>query len=522
MVSFLLGWALPLQAATLRLLVVGVNAPQDRFWHPLRWAESDAKKVAASLGVGTRFDKVATTLLGAEANLAALRRGLKELQQKAMPEDVVVVYLSAHGSLAVNPYGGLEPVIVLADSQKDVLLQTGLAQNELRDALNKVRAKRKVLIIATCHSGLGKSQIPPAVMAQLKQQKGNWRPLEEASEGFMIFAAAARGETAVEDDQLGGDIYTHFFLKALEVFDRNRDGAVSALEAHDYAKEMTYQYSKGRQRPTLEAANIGDGDFPLRGKAGKPSVPVLEAYDKSWEGLRVTVNERAKGRLPLAFPLKVGENVVVVETAESGRTLTSRYLVNADKGEEIAFASLFQEPPWHVDVAIRSGYWQDDRMKKLTGGDSPSRWRVQGGYRGNYWHVGAFVDAPSAATAEPETGLNTSVKQQRFGLFGGGFYRVRPRVELGIDVLVARNQVNLEVTEQDSGFNFSEATTAYGYGFEGIGRYYLTPRLQIFAGLGHYKEKWAFEKSGSVAADEQALFLGGSLIWGGNSVRDLR
>lgn len=514
-------WGLPAQAATMHLLVVGVNAPQDKFWHPLRFAESDAKKVAASVGVGTHFDKVTTTLLGAEANLVALRQSLKKLQQKAMPEDVVVVYLSAHGSLAVNPYGGLEPVIVLSDSQKDDLLKTGLAQNELRDAIHKMRAKRKVLLIATCHSGLGKSQIPPAVMAQFKQQKGSWRPLEEASEGFMIFAAAARGETAVEDDRVGGDIYTHFFLKALEVFDRNRDGAVSALEAHDYAKEMTYQYSKGRQRPTLEAAHIGDGDFALRGKAGRPGVPVLEAYDKNWEGLRVTVNERAKGRLPLAFPLKVGENLVVVETSDHGRILTSRYRVTADAGEEVDFASLFQESPWHVDIAIRGGSWRDKRMKKLLGGDSPSRWRLQGGYRGNYWHVGAFVDAPNEATAEPTTGLNTAVKQQRLGFFGGGFYRVQPRVELGIDVLVARNQVNLEVRERDSGFTFSEAMTTYGYGVEGVARYYLTPRLQIFVGLGEYKERWTFETSGSAAADEQALFLGGSIIWGGNSVRDL-
>ncbi len=79
----------------------------------------------------------------------------------------------------------------------------------------------------------------------------------------MVFAACDWGETAREDEGLKNDIYTHFLIEGLNgSADRNIDGAVTATEAHDYARRRTYALHRGA------AAALGGDSGGGRGSGG--------------------------------------------------------------------------------------------------------------------------------------------------------------------------------------------------------------------------------------------------------------
>src|SRR5262249_46459206 len=152
-------------------------------------------------------------------------------------DDVVVVYVSTHGTLARDAHGSLERYLVTSDTHLDDVRSTGLLLSDVEAALDALPSRKKVLILATCHSGAGKSLLPPEVLRELEGTKGPFfaARLEEVSRASIVLAACDWGETAREDEGLENDIYTHFFVEALlKPADRNGDGAVTATEAHDY------------------------------------------------------------------------------------------------------------------------------------------------------------------------------------------------------------------------------------------------------------------------------------------------
>jgi cation transport regulator ChaB len=148
---------------------------------------------------------------------------------------------------------------VAYDTEFDNVANTALEFDEVLGLFNRLTSRRKVLILACCHSGMGKSELPEEIKAELSRLKSGFfvKPLETASEASVIIGVSSWGETAQEDPKLKNDIYTHFFLEGMKDYDRNRDGAVSISEAHDFAQRKTYYYTKGKQRPFTRSDILG-------------------------------------------------------------------------------------------------------------------------------------------------------------------------------------------------------------------------------------------------------------------------
>src|SRR5205814_6468465 len=135
---------------------------------------------------------------------------------------------------------------------------TALSMDKLEGGFKQLASRRRLLVLATCHSGSGKSLLPREVEAELATLKAGFYapPLEEASRAAVVLSASDWGETAREDESLENDIYTHFLIEALAQGDRNLDGAVTATEAHDWARRRTYAFTGGRQRPSAEILEV--------------------------------------------------------------------------------------------------------------------------------------------------------------------------------------------------------------------------------------------------------------------------
>ncbi len=297
-------------------LLVGINTAADESWPPLHYAASDALEFAQVLvdPNGGRFEAETLTTPATTTRASVLAAIDRLKARNTSPNDVVVVYFSGHGTLDRGLNGGYERFLVTEDTRRDAVRATGLSVDELRARFEELPSRRKALILASCHSGSGKSVLPTSLEKEFEGLKGPPpKPLDQVSKAVMTLSAAAWGEPAREDERFHHDIYTHFLLEALtQRKDRNHDGAVSAEEAHDYARTRTYYYTGGKQTPTAEATVVGIDPVVLVGDISALGMPELGSYDEDWDGAEVKVDGAKALSLPGSTAVAAGKHRVQV------------------------------------------------------------------------------------------------------------------------------------------------------------------------------------------------------------------
>lgn len=355
-------------------LVVGVDHFQDSGWRDLRFAAKDAVDLGRVLedpargGFTVRLHT--TPAEGTREGILAAIRGLAELN--TAPEDVVLLYFSTHGTLARNEQGAMRRYLVASDTRIDDVKSTGLSMDALQAELQKLPSRRKVLVLAMCHSGTGKSLLPPEVEKELEGTKAEFfpRPLEEQSRASVVLAACDWGETAREDEGLQNDIYTHFLVEALErPADRNGDGAVSATEAHDYARRRTWAFTHGQQKPAAQIEEVGADPVILAGRVDRLGQPELYGYEASLDGLSLRVDADELMPLPGGMALPAGEHRVQILKG-SGPVLDTT--MRFDVGQRIDVGDLLARgggsSPFLLGAALGyQGFFDKDASRTVAG-----------------------------------------------------------------------------------------------------------------------------------------------------------
>ena len=327
-------------------LLVGISEFDDAQWRDLRYASKDARDLGAALEDPRRgrFDRVRVLTTPEETTRASVLAALRELRREATrPDDIVVVYVSSHGTLARDPRGELKRYLVTREASFRSIPTTALPIDELKAEFDQLPSRRRLLMLATCHSGGGKSLLPRELEAELAGIKaGFWaRPLEESSRASMVFAACDWGETAREDEGLQNDIYTHFFVQGLEgEADRNVDGAVTATEAHDFARRRTFAFTQGRQRPSAEILETGADPIVLAGAVDRLGRPELFSYAARLDGFTLKVDGEERVELPGGAAVPPGKRKV--ELTKGGATLLTREL-NVAPGQRLPLEELLAE-----------------------------------------------------------------------------------------------------------------------------------------------------------------------------------
>jgi hypothetical protein len=488
------------------VIAIGVNRYADAFWPTLKWPVNDATKVIDHFGTQTQYQLHKILLTNESATLDSAVAALNEVSAKARSQDTVIVYISGHGTLAQGADGDLKQFVVLHDTRKDSLLTTGLAHTELFAWLDKVRARKKLLVFATCHSGEGKSRLPPKVEQLVKSTKGNLLPLSEVSEGVLVLAAAARGEAARENDKLQGDIYTHYLLEALSVYDRNKDGMVSALEAHDYARDRTWTFTQGRQRPTAHAKFIGDADIPLYGQKTKKGLPVLEAYDESLAGFYVRVNNQEKGRLPFAFPLTPGRSYVSLYTPDSDEPFV-RYKVKASAGQFVNLDTVMNFRPIGFGGSARQYYWSDDAWKKLSGSSQHTGGEFHFNYHFGNVYLGVLGELPVEKSNTIRNPIDSDVRLIGAMAVGGYTYAL-DHFTLGANVEMGVEKMEITLTDRSTGETLDYADNSFTYGAFLSVSYTVVSDLAVTLEAGQRWGRWQFDTIGDLDGGRAWVGLG--------------
>jgi uncharacterized caspase-like protein len=336
-------------------LLVGIQKFEDPRWRPLKFPQADAYALAGVLGEKDRGDFDEVEVLSSNASREELRAALRRLAERDRDDrDTVVLYVSSHGTLARDDRGELRRYLVTRETRVDDVASTGFSMDELKAEFEKLRSRRKVLILASCHSGGGKSLLPADLRAELQGTKAGFfvRPIEDVSRASVVLSASDWGETAREDEKLGNDIYTHFFVEALRLgADRNGDGAVTASEAHDYARRMTYEYTGGKQRPAAETSEVGVDPIVLAGKVQRRGRPELFSYSKRLDGFTIRVDGKPLTDLPGGLALDAGQHRVQLTKGGASPLLDTS--VELDAGERLDVESLIQRSAGRFQVAPR-------------------------------------------------------------------------------------------------------------------------------------------------------------------------
>jgi hypothetical protein len=356
-------------------LLVGVSRFDDPDWNGLRYPEKDAEDLAAVLRDAQRgaFDHVEVLKDG--PTRAEIRAAIARLGDAARDDrDTVLVYFSSHGTLARDVSGEMKRYLVTRDTHISEVPATALSVDELKSDFEALRSRRKVLILAACHSGGGKSLLPGDVQKELASTKGGFfvRPIEEVSRAIVVLAASDWGETAREDSKLENDIYTHFLIEALRIgYDRNGDGATTVSEAHDYARRMTYDFTGGRQRPSAETTEVGADPIVLVGQVQRRGKPELFSYAPRLDGFTVLVDGKPMAELPGGAAVDAGRHRIQI--SKGGGPALVDDAVNLGAGERLDLDAFAMRGLGTWEVAPRVGVmtFLDSKSRRDVLGPTP-------------------------------------------------------------------------------------------------------------------------------------------------------
>lgn len=282
-------------------LLIGVSQFKDRKFHSLKYPNKDVQDLKRFLATHNNFPGDEYLVLENDAvTPEAVVKALDQIEQKNTSEDdTVAIYFSTHGTLAYERGHRLQRYAVLGNTDFDRIAETALSIDYVQSRLTRLKSTKKALVLALCHSGSGKSQLPKAISEEMLSLKAGTLPppLHEVSSAMMVLSASSWGQPAREDDKLQNDIYTHFLIKGLSSYDANGDGAVSLFEAHEFARSQTYDYTRGAQTPSALVNLEGTDPIILQGTVKRQPVPVIYADHEQFRNLELYVNGKSKGTL---------------------------------------------------------------------------------------------------------------------------------------------------------------------------------------------------------------------------------
>jgi hypothetical protein len=224
-------------AVTRYALVIG-NDAGDRDEQTLHFAEHDADRFAATLvdlGGFAAGDVVVLRGTDAEAARAALIALNDRIRTAAAPDAMLVVYYSGH-----------------ADAEALHLGATDLPLTQLEQLVRGSPAAFRLLVVDACRSGaltrVKGGHVAPAFPIAL----GDALP----ADGVVFWTASAASEEAQESDAVEGSLFSHFLMSGMAgPADTDGDGAVTTVEAYEYARAATLRASSrtlaGTQHPTF-------------------------------------------------------------------------------------------------------------------------------------------------------------------------------------------------------------------------------------------------------------------------------
>ncbi len=197
-------------------LVIGIGSFQDPKITHLQFAAKDARDLASLLTDPRygRFDPDKVTLLTDEkATRANILEALQRLILGAEEDDLVLVYVSSHGS----PHQGRDlrgvGYIVTYDTRLESIFVDALEYEDFSEKAAMIKARRRVVFLDTCYSGQAR---PGEKALTLEAGVGETTAqLFLSGEGTYVITSSRDDEKSFESEQLQNSYFTYHLMAAL-------------------------------------------------------------------------------------------------------------------------------------------------------------------------------------------------------------------------------------------------------------------------------------------------------------------
>jgi WD40 repeat protein len=266
---------------TKNLYLVTIGASKyENSKYDLTYPEKDAKDLTHIMtsNVNNNYTNVKTkSLYDNEITVENVLK-LKEFLNESSVNDVVIVFVAGHGVLDAN----FDYFFATYNMDFNAPQGKGLAYEDLESIIDGIKAKRKILIMDTCHSGevdeeevffseedevieedISFRAAGPAVKTDETKASASkimnelFNDLRRGT-GATVISSAGGAEYAMESDEWKNGLFTYCLLMGLKngKADLNEDGQIKLTELQTYVTEKVKRLSHGKQVPNSRIHNL--------------------------------------------------------------------------------------------------------------------------------------------------------------------------------------------------------------------------------------------------------------------------
>ncbi len=379
-------------------VVIGISKFQDSTIN-LKYPSKDAKDFYNYLIGDGQFAKNHVVLLTDEkatrANILSVI-GDTWLPRVANPDDLVVIYISSHGSPADMDVGGVN-YLVAHDTNSQCLYATGIPlQDLMRIIKRRVHCERVVIILDACHSG--------AATADSKDlyRTGNVSASQMvAGTGQLVIASSKPDQVSWEGKAYENGVFTRHLIDSLKQKGNQTKLGLAFENMKDKVQQEVLMDRGQLQTPELKSQWRGDdlilSIVPMQPRVG---IPIESLQLEPQSGLAMAQQAAKLEMMPPKTVLNNGNIYRVFNrpTRETSFTLDGPALVtyvytyhwNDGRGMHPGTIALRHEDgtlygPWQSTGKpgqgnVPNAYWECEPMAELKQGrytvidSDPSSW----------------------------------------------------------------------------------------------------------------------------------------------------
>jgi uncharacterized caspase-like protein len=248
-------------------LVIGISKFQDTHVPRLNYPGKDAQDFASLLKdpqIGRFKPENVHLVVDTDATTRKIKMELNWLARSAKPDDLVVVFLSGHGSPRSRDIAGVNYIITsdteLGDPDKDPdsLFATALPMVDLSDIVRgRIQSRRTAIFLDTCHSGAATGATGDATAFGDANASGDALDRIRQGAGRVIITSSTEKEKSWESQTLRNGYFTHYLIEAL-----TRDKGLAPVDkVYAYVRDNVYQKVaaevRAHQTPVLSRSERG-------------------------------------------------------------------------------------------------------------------------------------------------------------------------------------------------------------------------------------------------------------------------
>jgi TolA-binding protein len=196
--------------------------------------------------------------------------GDKWLPHAANPDDLVVLFLSTHGSPSDMDVGGVN-YLVAHDTDIDNLYATGLPLQDLTRMIKaRVHSDRILIVLDACHSGAATPEAKGLV------RSGNLDPDAVAQgTGQLVISSSEPSQVSWESKDAQNGVFTKYLIESLRTNGNNTKLGTAFQNLKDSVQQEVLRDRGVLQTPVLKSKWDGaDLQLAVKPTAPRPAIPI--------------------------------------------------------------------------------------------------------------------------------------------------------------------------------------------------------------------------------------------------------